>query len=94
MLPQSAQLGESALTLNETLVAAPNDAVATPVPCPLLFPFPFMTGSGMAAAGATGAAGSMGAAGAWAMAPAPGSEWASPAPLGSFVSLAGAPSGA
>jgi hypothetical protein len=31
MLPHSAQLGESALTLNETRVVAPSDATIAPV---------------------------------------------------------------
>ena len=43
MLPQSAQLGESALTLNETLVVAPRDARGRrPLPEPLPLPFPLV----------------------------------------------------
>src|SRR6187549_3021797 len=64
--PQSAQLGESALTLNETLVVAPRDALKALSPLPEPFPFTFplrcvpfplvaaaptSTGRGVAAAG-------------------------------------------
>ena len=103
MLPQSAQLGESALTLNETLVVAPRDAVAAPVPCPMPLawplPLPFeSTGRAVApAGGATGAAAWMGAAVAvvvGALVSASRSEWESSAPLGALVPLADAPSGA
>ena len=59
--PHSAQLGESALTLNATFVLAPSDAVmaatavpAVPAACPFPLPFPFeyplpITGKGAAA---------------------------------------------
>ena len=40
MLPQSAQLGESALTLKETRVAAPREAANVLSPLPLPFPLP------------------------------------------------------
>ncbi len=53
--PHSAQLGESALTLNATFVLAPSDAVmAATAACPFPLPFPFEyplanTGSGATA---------------------------------------------